>query len=68
MADLQKVHECTLDFLSDAPETNRYQEIADRIPESLNFMKACGLTSDKVSQLRETEFYTSHEALLLNYE
>jgi len=68
MADLQKVHEWTLDFLSDAPETNKYQEIADRISESLNFMKACGLTSDKVSQLRETEFYTSHEALLLNYE
>ena len=68
MADLAKVHEWTLGFLADTPETNKYQEVADRISESLNFMKACGLTSDTVSQLRETEFYTSHEALLLNYE
>ena len=68
MADLAKVHEWTLGFLADTPETTRYQEVADRISESLNFMKACGLTSDTASQLRETEFYTSHEALLLNYE
>ena len=68
MADLAKVHEWTLGFLAHTPETNKYQEVADRISESLNFMKACGLTSDTVSQLRETEFYTSHEALLLNYE
>ena len=68
MADLAKVHEWTLGFLAHTPESYKYQEVADRISESLNFMKACGLTSDTVSQLRETEFYTSHEALLLNYE
>ena len=68
MADLAKVHEWTLGFLADTPESTKYQEVADRISESLNFMKACGLTSDTASQLRETEFYTSHEALLLNYE
>jgi 3-deoxy-7-phosphoheptulonate synthase len=68
MADLAKVHEWTLGFLADTPETTKYQEVADRISESLNFMKACGLTPDTASQLRETEFYTSHEALLLNYE
>ena len=68
MADLAKVHEWTLGFLYENPETRKYQEIADRISESLNFMRACGLTSNTVSQLRETEFYTSHEALLLNYE
>ena len=68
MADLAKVHEWTLGFLADTPETAKYQEVADRISESLNFMRACGLTSDTASQLRETEFYTSHEALLLNYE
>ena len=68
MADLEKVHEWTLSFLSDAPETNRYHELAGRITESLGFMKACGLTSDKIPQLKETDFYTSHEALLINYE
>ena len=34
----------------------------------MNFMAACGLTPDVAPQLRETDFYTSHEALLLGYE
>ena len=68
MANLEKVHEWTLSFLNNTPETDKYREIADRISESLNFMKACGLTSSSVPQLRETDFFTSHEALLLNYE
>ena len=68
MANLEKVHEWTLGFLNNTPETDKYREIANRISESLNFMKACGLTSSSVPQLRETDFFTSHEALLLNYE
>ena len=68
MANLEKVHEWTLGFLNNTPETDKYKEIANRISESLNFMKACGLTSSSVPQLRETDFFTSHEALLLNYE
>ena len=68
MANLEKVHEWTLGFLNATPETDKYREIANRISESLNFMKACGLTSSSVPQLRETDFFTSHEALLLNYE
>ena len=68
MANLEKVHEWTLGFLNNTSETDKYREIANRISESLNFMKACGLTSSSVSQLRETDFFTSHEALLLNYE
>ena len=68
MANLEKVHEWTLGFLNNTPETDKYREIANSISESLNFMKACGLTSSSVPQLRETDFFTSHEALLLNYE
>ena len=68
MANLEKVHEWTLGFLNNTPETDKYREIANRISESLNFMKACGLTSSSVTQLRETDFFTSHEALLVNYE
>ena len=68
MANLEKVHEWTLGFLNNTPETDKFREIANRISESLNFMKACGLTSSSVPQLRETDFFTSHEALLLNYE
>src|SRR5262249_49958674 len=46
----------------------RYQALAERISESLAFMEACGITSELVPQLRTTDFYTSHEALLLGYE
>ncbi|WP_404379032.1 class II 3-deoxy-7-phosphoheptulonate synthase [Caenispirillum salinarum] len=67
-ADLHKVHQWTLGFLADSPEAARYEELANRIGESLGFMEACGLTADKVPQLRETAFYTSHECLLLPYE
>ncbi len=67
-ADLHKVHQWTLGFVSDSPEAERYQDLADRLDETLAFMAACGLTADNTPQLRETDFYTAHEALLLNYE
>ncbi len=67
-ADLHKVHQWNLQFVADSPQGKRYMELADRIDETLDFMKACGITPDDVSKLRETDFYTSHEALLLNYE
>jgi 3-deoxy-7-phosphoheptulonate synthase len=67
-ADLQKVNQWNLDFVAGSPQGERYQELAQRISEAMDFMKACGLTGDAVAQLRETEFYTSHEALLLRYE
>jgi 3-deoxy-7-phosphoheptulonate synthase len=46
----------------------RYQDLAHRIDETLSFMAACGVNSQTTAQIRETEFYTSHEALLLPYE
>ena len=67
-ADLHEVHQWNLAFVSESPQGKRYEAIAGRIDESLAFMAACGITPDEVSQLRETEFYTSHEALLLGYE
>ncbi|MEE8187875.1 MAG: 3-deoxy-7-phosphoheptulonate synthase class II [Kiloniellales bacterium] len=67
-ADLHKVHQWNLQFLADSPQGQRYEELAARIDEALGFMEACGITPDEVPQLRETDFYTSHEALLLNYE
>ncbi len=68
LADLQKVHQWTLEFVEGSRQGDRYEAMAARIDEALEFMAACGLTSEKVPQLRETDFYTSHEALLLNYE
>ena len=67
-ADLDSVHKWTLGFVSDSPETARYEEMANRITEALNFMKACGVDSSTSPQLAATSFYTSHEALLLGYE
>ncbi|MBO6518526.1 MAG: 3-deoxy-7-phosphoheptulonate synthase class II [Rhodospirillales bacterium] len=67
-ADLNKVHQWTLGFIADSPEAERYQDLADRLDETLAFMSACGLTAENTPQLRETDFYTAHEALLLNYE
>ncbi len=67
-ADLHKVHQWTLGFLGNTATAEKYSRFADRIQETLEFMEACGLTGDTVPQMRETEFYTSHEALLLPYE
>ncbi|MDH5748030.1 MAG: 3-deoxy-7-phosphoheptulonate synthase class II [Rhodospirillales bacterium] len=67
-ADLQKVHQWTLDFVADSPQGERYRDMAIRLDETLAFMAACGLTSETTPQIRETDFFTSHEALLLNYE
>ncbi|MBM3516131.1 MAG: 3-deoxy-7-phosphoheptulonate synthase, partial [Alphaproteobacteria bacterium] len=67
-ADLHKVHQWTLGFVKDEVQIERYRRFADRIQETLAFMAACGLTGETVPQIRETEFYTSHEALLLPFE
>ena len=67
-ADLHQVHRWNLGFVSGSPQSERYRGLADRIGESLAFMEACGLTTDGVAELRQTDFFTSHEALLLGYE
>ncbi|HEX2582163.1 MAG TPA: 3-deoxy-7-phosphoheptulonate synthase class II [Dongiaceae bacterium] len=67
-ADLHKVHRWMLDFMRNSALAERYRQLADRLSETLEFMAACGLTSETVPQIRETEFFTSHEALLLAYE
>ena len=67
-ADLHKVHRWNLDFVADSPLGHRYEALARRIGEALDFMAACGLTAETVPRIAETEFYTSHEALLLPYE
>ena len=68
LADLTKVHSWVIEFLSGTPQADRFQELAGRIEESLNFMRACGITPETARPLAETDFYTSHESLLLNYE
>jgi len=67
-ATLDRVHQWTLDFMGRSPWAKKFEEMADRIGEALAFMCACGIDADSVPQLKGTNFYTSHEALLLPYE
>jgi 3-deoxy-7-phosphoheptulonate synthase len=67
-ANLHQVHAWTHDFMGRSPWTKQYRDVADRIGEALEFMAACGINPETVPQLKATQFYTSHEALLLPYE
>lgn len=67
-ASLENVHQWMLGFISDSPQAERYETLANRITETIDFMSAVGITSETNASLRETDFYTSHEALLLGYE
>lgn len=67
-ANLDNVHQWMLGFVKDSPQGERYRKLADRISETMDFMKAIGISSENNHSLRETDFFTSHEALLLGYE
>ena len=67
-ANLANLRQWTLGFVKDSPQSHHYEELADRISEALGFMQACGLDLESHPELKSTEFYTSHEALLLGYE
>ena len=67
-ADLNKIHRWNLDFVGNSPLGERYEHLAAQIDQSLNFMAACGINAETTPQLHETSLYTSHEALLLNFE
>jgi 3-deoxy-7-phosphoheptulonate synthase len=67
-ANLENAHRWMLGFVKDSPQSHRYQELADRITETLAFMRAIGLDAERHQEMRATDFYTSHEALLLGFE
>jgi 3-deoxy-7-phosphoheptulonate synthase len=67
-ANLENAHRWMLGFVKDSPQSERYQKLADQITETLGFMRAIGLDPEHHQELRQTEIYTSHEALLLGYE
>ncbi len=67
-ANLANVHRWMLGFVERSPQGARYEKLAEQITRSVDFMAACGVSPDTVPQLAQTEFYTSHEALLLGYE
>lgn len=67
-ANLENVHKWMLGFVADSPQSERYEALATRISETIDFMRAVGINAESHPSLRETDFYTSHEALLLGYE
>ena len=66
-ANLENAHRWMLGFVKDSPQSSRYSELAERITESINFMRAIGIDPETHPEMRSTDFYTSHEALLLGY-
>ena len=67
-ANLARVHEWTMGFMKASNAYPRFEEVAKKIDDAIDFMSALGLTPENTPALRETRFYTSHEALLLGYE
>jgi len=67
-ANLENAHRWMLGFVKDSPQSERYEKLANQITETLGFMRAIGLDPEHHQELRQTEIYTSHEALLLGYE
>jgi len=67
-ANLSNAHQWMLGFVKDSPQSHRYEELAARITEALEFMRACGIDPEVHPEMRTTDIYTSHEALLLGYE
>ena len=66
-ADIHRVHAWTLGF-AEHDKAERYRELSNRISDALDFMNAAGVNADTAHTLQTVEFYTSHEALLLEYE
>jgi 3-deoxy-7-phosphoheptulonate synthase len=66
-ADVHQVHQWTLGF-TEGEKAAKYREMANRISDTLDFMKAAGVDSTRTNALQTVDFYTSHESLLLEYE
>ena len=67
-ASLHRIAKWNTDFIQRSPQAKRFKGLTDEIASCLTFIEACGLKMNDLAQLKEAEFYTSHEALLLNYE
>ncbi len=67
-ANLENAHRWMLGFIKDSPQSSRYTELAEQITKTIDFMRAIGINPEQHQEMRITDFYTSHEALLLGYE
>ncbi len=67
-ANLDHVHKWNMGFVKESKQGEQYEQVANRISETLDFMDAVGINSNTTPELRSVDFYTSHESLLLGYE
>ena len=67
-ANIGKVHSWTLESTKNFEGYSKYSDLASRISESIEFMEAAGITANNTDALNKVDFFTSHEALLLEYE
>ena len=67
-ADLRNIHKWNLSFASGSETGEKYRKLCDKISDALDFMEACGVTAQSTPQMASTDYYTSHEGLLLGYE
>ena len=67
-ANLRNIHKWTLGFVDGSEQTAKYKALCEKIEDALDFMEACGVTPASTPQMAATDFYTSHEGLLLGYE
>lgn len=68
LADLHQVNRWNMAFVENNPLKERYLDVARRIQDTLEFMDVIGINASNSATLHETQLFTSHEALLLNYE
>ena len=66
--DLSRVHAWNQEFVASSAEGQRYEEVAEGIERTLQFMAACGIDTESTPQLHTVDVSTSHEALILGYE
>lgn len=67
-ANLENIHKWNLGFVEGTETNEKYKKTADKISDALDFMSACGVTAQSTPQMAQTDYYTSHEGLLLGYE
>ncbi|AWB67605.1 3-deoxy-7-phosphoheptulonate synthase class II [Saccharobesus litoralis] len=68
LADLHEVNRWNMSFVEANPLKEKYKIIAQQIQQALTFMETCGISAKNTPAIQETSLFTSHEALLLNYE
>ncbi|NOQ46363.1 MAG: 3-deoxy-7-phosphoheptulonate synthase class II [Desulfobulbaceae bacterium] len=64
---LSRVQAWNQEFVKQSPMGRSYERLAKQINQALNFMETIGVSTD-TPQLKQVQFFTSHEALFLGYE